>query len=207
MKKLLLLISVLLVSFWYTFAITQTVNETNWINYWYIKKVFQKNWSYYLNVDFIQVYGWSDSVLARIEDWDCNIVKWSWIYYTKSELLNIFKRIKTDDQKFQEFFGDKCSFNNSYVRNTNKKIRTYKINTKWKFNVVASCEEKRKDWKLVSTVCTPNDWTLTFTQRYNPTFKTMWNNNSKKWIFMTGAFYSIKLKNSVVTEILEVFQE
>ena len=52
----------------HTFAITQTVNETNWINYGYIKNVYKKWATYFLSVDYIQIYQWYEAALARAED-------------------------------------------------------------------------------------------------------------------------------------------
>lgn len=68
MKKLFLFMSILLISFWYTFAITQTVNETNWVNYGYLKGVYKKWSTYFLSVDYIQYYQSYEAALARAED-------------------------------------------------------------------------------------------------------------------------------------------
>lgn len=52
----------------YTFAITQTVNEKDGVNYGYIKNIYKK-WSiYFLSVDYIQYYQWYEAALARAED-------------------------------------------------------------------------------------------------------------------------------------------
>ena len=68
MKKFFLLASIIFTFFWCTFAITQTVNETNGVNYGYLKNVY-KTWNkYFLSVDYIQLYGWYEATLARAED-------------------------------------------------------------------------------------------------------------------------------------------
>ena len=68
MKKFLSLFLILGVFFGCTFAITQTVNETNGINYGYIKNVYQSWALYYLAIDYVQIYTGYDAALARIED-------------------------------------------------------------------------------------------------------------------------------------------
>jgi len=68
MKKILLLIALFFLSFWSTFAITQKVNETNGINYGYIKSIYSTGTKYFLSVDYIQIYNWYEAALARAED-------------------------------------------------------------------------------------------------------------------------------------------
>jgi len=67
-KLIILLVWFIFVSLGYTFAITQTVNETNGVNYGYIKNIYKKWTSYYLSVDYIQIYNWYEAALARAED-------------------------------------------------------------------------------------------------------------------------------------------
>lgn len=69
MKKFLLLMCILLGALGYTFAITQPVNEKNWVNYWYINDIYKKWSTYFLSVDYIQYYQWYEAALARAEDW------------------------------------------------------------------------------------------------------------------------------------------
>jgi hypothetical protein len=68
MKKLLSLLLTMFVFFGCTFAITQTVNETNGVNYGYIKGVSNVGTKYYLSVDYIQYYQSYEAALARAED-------------------------------------------------------------------------------------------------------------------------------------------
>jgi len=68
MKKLLFLISLIFVFSGYTFAITQTVNETNGVNYGYLKNVYIKWTTYYVSIDYVQLYMWYEAALARAED-------------------------------------------------------------------------------------------------------------------------------------------
>ena len=68
MKKFLSLFLILGVFFGCTFAITQTVNETNGVNYGYIRSVSNVGTKYYLSVDYVQFYQWYEAALARAED-------------------------------------------------------------------------------------------------------------------------------------------
>ncbi len=69
MKKIsLVLVTLFSLFFWCTFAITQKVNETNGINYGFIKNIYQTWSTYYLAIDYIQIYQWYDAALARAED-------------------------------------------------------------------------------------------------------------------------------------------
>ncbi len=68
MKNFLLLISVFFVSLGFTFAISQPVNETNGVNYGYIKSIYKKWSNYILSVDYIQYYQSYEAALARAED-------------------------------------------------------------------------------------------------------------------------------------------
>ncbi len=89
MKKFLLLLCILLGISGYTFAITQTVNEKDGVNYWYIKDIYKKWSTYFLSVDYIQYYQWYEAALARAEDgvifWDLStdyIQNYPASYYT-----------------------------------------------------------------------------------------------------------------------------
>ena len=68
MKKFLSLFLILGVFFGCTFAITQTVNETNGINYGYIKSISNIGTKYYLSIDYIQYYQWYEAAVARAGD-------------------------------------------------------------------------------------------------------------------------------------------
>lgn len=77
MKKIFLLASLLFTFFGFTFAISQTVNETNGVNYGYIHSIYKTGTKYFLSVDYVQYYKWYEAVLARAEDgmifWDLDM--------------------------------------------------------------------------------------------------------------------------------------
>jgi hypothetical protein len=68
MKKLLLFLSMVFLFSGFTFAITQTVNETNGVNYGYLKNVYKSGNVYFLSVDYIQIYNSYEAAFARAED-------------------------------------------------------------------------------------------------------------------------------------------
>lgn len=68
MKRFLSLAIILGIFFGCSFAITQTVNETNGVNYGYIKSISNVGTKYYLSVDYIQYYQGYEAALARAED-------------------------------------------------------------------------------------------------------------------------------------------
>ena len=102
-----------------TFAITQSVNEVNGVNYGLIAKdcVYKKWSTYYLSIDYVQYFNWYEAALARAED---GIIFWD---------------LSTDfNQNFpSSYYTTKSDWQRVATSTTKKKITTYlkKIGEKW----------------------------------------------------------------------------
>lgn len=201
MKRLISLLMVFSLFASTTFAITQTVNEKDWINYGFIQKVYKKNFKYYVTVDYIQLYTWKEGLIASIEDWDCKI---SW--YTKKQLTDIANKSSLDTNGIptnKTFYTPSSSWGDcefmyyppyDYIRNTNKKLRTYKIDTSKKTFWYCAND---KEWWASYGIVNFNNWYYGKPMNWN----TPWEGfNPSKWKFY-DTYYELILKKWIVTWI------
>lgn len=119
MKKILLLALVIFIGFGYSFAITQTVNETNGVNYGYIKDVYKRWSTYYLSVDYIQYYQWYEAALARIDD---GIIFWDLSTMYDQDYNYKYYYVEEDGQRFSTQVAKKAVA--AYLKNGKKKFNT-----------------------------------------------------------------------------------